>query len=96
MYPDAFTTRSFEIPAAGAMLLAERTVEHQELFDEDREAVFFGSSEELRDKLGYYLRNERARLAIATAGRARTLTEYHWRHVMRPAIERVEEVVRAS
>lgn len=96
MYPDAFTTRSFEIPAAGAMLLAERTVEHQELFDEDREAVFFGSSEEMRDKLGYYLRNERARLAIAAAGRARTLNEYHWRQVMKPAIKRVEEIVRAS
>lgn len=95
MCPDAFTTRSFEIPASGAMLLAERTTEHQALFKEDHEAVFFGSHEELRDKISFYLRNEGARRAIAAAGRARALGQYHWRHVSQPAIRRTEEIARA-
>ena len=93
-YPDAFTTRSFEIPASGAMLLAERTTEHQALFKEDHEAIFFGSHEELRDKISFYLRNEGARRAIAAAGRARALAQYHWRHVLQPAIRRTEEIAR--
>jgi spore maturation protein CgeB len=93
MYPDAFTTRTFEIPAAGAMLLGERTPEHQELFEEDREAVFFGSVEELTDKIRFYLKNESARRAIATAGRSRALAQYHWRHVMQLTLTRVRELV---
>lgn len=96
MCPDAFTTRSFEIPAAGAMLLAERTDEHRALFEEGREAEFFGDEEELRDKLRYYLGQEPARRRIAEAGRARALAQYHWRHVLEPAIARVEGIRRAG
>lgn len=95
MCPDVFTTRSFEIPASGAMLLAERTPGHQELFDEDFEAVFFGSDEELLDKCRFYLKNESARLRIARAGRSRTLSQYRWRQVLRPVIKQIEELVHA-
>lgn len=92
MCPDAFTTRSFEIPAAGAMLLAERTPEHEALYEEGREAAFFGSDEELRDKVEFYLRHEDLRQKVAQAGRTRTLAQYHWRHVLAPAIQRVERI----
>jgi glycosyltransferase involved in cell wall biosynthesis len=94
--PDAFTTRSFEVPAAGAMLLAERTADHLELFEEDREAVFFDSSEELSEKLRFYLQREGIRRRIAEAGRARVLANFHWRHVLAPAAARVEEMRRGS
>lgn len=96
LYPDAFTTRSFEVPAAGAMLLAERTADHLELFDEDREAVFFSSMDELCDKLRFYLGAEGSRRRIAEAGRARVLANYHWRQVLAPAVRRVEEIRRAG
>jgi len=69
--PERHTTRSVEIPASGSMLLAERTEEHQELFQEGREAEFFADLEELRDKISYYLRNESLRARIATQGRER-------------------------
>jgi spore maturation protein CgeB len=68
---DLHTSRSFEIPACGGFMLAERTAEHQEHFAEDREAVYFGSLDECCDKARYYLGHDAARAAIATAGHER-------------------------
>jgi hypothetical protein len=90
--PDQFTTRSFEIPAAGTMLLAERTDEHSELFQEGTEAEFFSSYEELVDKLHFYSKNESARALIAKHGRQRALSCYRWKQVLSPAIEEIEKL----
>jgi len=65
---DGHVMRSFEIAACGAFLLAERTRDHLELFEEDREAAFFSSLEEMVDKVEFYLKYETNRRAIAEAG----------------------------
>jgi spore maturation protein CgeB len=66
--PETVTTRSFEIPASGAMLLAERTRDHLDLYKEGEEAEYFGSLPELAEKVRYYLANEPIRARIALAG----------------------------
>jgi hypothetical protein len=70
---DPYSSKSFEIPASGAFMLAERTQDHLALFEEDKEAVFFSSTEELLDKAKFYLSNDQMREKIAAAGRQRCL-----------------------
>jgi spore maturation protein CgeB len=65
---DGHVMRTFEVPACGAFMLAERTEDHQEMFEEDRDAVFFDSPEELADKAAYYVRNTALRVKIAASG----------------------------
>ena len=87
---DQHTTRTFEIPACGSMLLADRTDEHRSFFDEGREAEFFSSSAELLDKLSFYSNNESARAQIAAAGLRRCVTgRYAYIYRMQDALQTV-------
>jgi hypothetical protein len=72
--PDQHTTRTFEIPAIGGFMLADRTDDHREFFEEGKEAEYFSSDEEYRDKVAFYLANESARARIADAGHRRCMT----------------------
>ena len=92
-WPDQHTTRTFEIPACGSMLLADRTDEHQEFFAESKEAEFFASGEELLDKVKFYCRNESARKLVADAGYKRCIAGgYAYVHRLRTVLEALEQI----
>ena len=88
--PDQHTTRTFEIPACGSMLLADRTDEHRAFFEEGQEADFFSSEEELLDKLAFYRANEDVRARVAAAGLERCRTSrYAYIHRLAEALGKV-------
>ena len=71
---DLQTDRSIEIPACGGFLLAERSTEHERLFIDGKEAVFFDNKTDLLKKIKYFLVNHEQRKKIAEAGRKRCET----------------------
>jgi spore maturation protein CgeB len=73
VWPDQHTTRTFEIPAIGGFMLADRSQEHMEFFEEGQEAEFFTSDDEYLDKLKFYLAHDDVRRRVARAGHERCM-----------------------
>jgi len=65
---DGHTMRTFEIAACRAFQCAPRTAEHQALFREGAEAVFFSDVDELKRQVTHYLNADDARATISAAG----------------------------
>ena len=74
---DDHVMRTFEIPACGAFMLAERSDSHSELFTEGLEAVFFATPGELAAQVRHYLPRAGERGRIAAAGRRKVITGSH-------------------
>jgi spore maturation protein CgeB len=88
---DLSTTRSVEIPACGAFMLAERTADHLHMYREGREAEFFDDPGQCIEKIRFYLANEGLRVEIAAAGRRRSVESgYDNLSRMRQLIEHVK------
>lgn len=64
---DTYTRRCFEIPACGRVMLAERTKELMEMFEENVEACYFSNEEELVEKALWLLKNNEIRLKMEKA-----------------------------
>jgi len=87
---DTFTTRTFEIPACGGFLLAERSAMHSKLFSEDKEAVFFSNKEELVEKVKYYLKNDEKRNQICVKGNNKiNSSNYSWPKLMKNLLDKI-------
>lgn len=74
---DVYTRRCFEIPACGSLMMAPRTKEMEGFFENEKEAIYWDSLNDLKDKVQYYLNNDLAREKIAHAGRDRLLKDGH-------------------
>ncbi len=74
---DDHVMRTFEIPACGAFMLAERTLVHEELFEKNREAVFFSSPAELTERVREWLARDAERVQIAAAGHRKIVCGAH-------------------
>src|ERR1019366_10514668 len=74
---DLTAMRTYEIPAVGTFMLHERNSEVAEMLREDVDCGMFGSTDELVDKVQYYLAHETERRRIAESGRARIRRDGH-------------------
>ena len=61
---DLHTSRSLEIPACGGFMVAERTREHEDLFNEKIESAYFSNNNELLSIVKHYLTNEKERCVM--------------------------------
>lgn len=88
---DLQDSRTFEIPACGTFMLAERTSDHERLFIEDREVVFFDSIETCLEKCKIFLKNDEDRLKIAKAGYNKVInSNYDYKSRSKEMIEAIE------
>jgi spore maturation protein CgeB len=76
---DDYTQRTFEIPACGGVLLAERTPMHKTIYKEGKEAEFFDptSPNELTQKVSRLLDDKQHQEALRRKGRAALLQQRH-------------------
>jgi spore maturation protein CgeB len=74
---DGHVMRSFELPACGGCMLAERTADHERFFVDGREAMFFSSADELVGQVRALKADRGLRDAVAAAGRARVTRDGH-------------------
>lgn len=65
---DDSTSRNFEIPAIGTFMLSEYSDTLADIYKEGEEAEFFRNSDELLDKVKFYLKNKEIREKIALNG----------------------------
>jgi len=72
--------RHFEIPQIGGFQLCTPADDLESYFEEDKEIVIARNTDELIEKLHYYLEHDEEREAIAAAGRTRMLKEHQWSH----------------
>jgi hypothetical protein len=87
---DEYSMRTFEVPACRGFFLAERTASHQELYEEGKEAEFFGSTEECADKIRFYLKNDAERERIAEGGYRRCMdSDYSLRKRLANAVDQI-------
>lgn len=74
---DMHTTRSMEISALGALLCAERTAEHQALYCEGIEAIFWENAQECAAICIELLKQEAKLMSLAQGGHQRYLASAH-------------------
>ena len=70
---DVYTRRCFEIPATETFMLAPRTQEMMDYFEDGYEAVYYDSKDDLIDKIKTYLADNKALKTIADNGYLRAV-----------------------
>jgi len=74
---DVYTRKCFEIPATETLMLAKRSEEMLELFNENEECIFFDDTKELIEKIHFYLKENKLRQEIAFNGYNRVINSGH-------------------
>lgn len=81
--------RNFEVPGTGGFLLTENAAHLEDYYKLGEEVVNFYSTEEMIEKVRYYLSHEDERTAIAEAGYRRTLKDHTYRQRFQEIFEQI-------
>ncbi|MGJ9383955.1 CgeB family protein [Salipaludibacillus sp. CF4.18] len=81
--------RDFEVPLSGTFYITNYTKELNNLFEEDKEIVFYNNKEELIRKLRYYLQNDMIREEIAAKGYDKAVKEHRYKIRLRKTFEQI-------
>jgi len=74
---DTYTRRCFEIPAMGVFMLCQYSDDLSKLFEDGVDAVFFHNTQDMMQKIEYYLGHEAERETIARSGLNRVNRDRH-------------------
>lgn len=83
--------RTFEIPASNSFQICEKLRDIDDYFEPDKEIVFYKNVKDLRDKISYYLENEKERLKITKTGHKRVKKEHTYVHRMHTLINTIDD-----
>jgi|WetSurMetagenome_2_1015567.scaffolds.fasta_scaffold00427_17 spore maturation protein CgeB len=83
--------RIFEIPRCGGFLLTDYIEELGEFYDVGKEIETYRDIEELRDKIGFYLKNDPARRDIAAKGYEKAMKLPGWEERIREMMDIVPD-----
>jgi hypothetical protein len=90
--PYANNSRLFEATGCGACLVTDWKENLHVLFEPDRDVLAYRSHDEAIGMIHQQLQNDSTRLAIATSGQARTLTEHTMLERQRHFLEQMERL----
>ncbi len=84
---DRITSRTFQIPACGGLMLHERTDDLLDIFTEDENCVCFADADELAAKVDELLADEQHRQSVAQRGLQLVQSAHSWDHRARAILD---------
>jgi len=84
--------RTFEIPGAGSFQLTDYKKSLENLFEADREIVYYKNENDLLEKISYYLENEDERKRIAKRGNEIAGKKHTFRHRAETILTDIERI----
>jgi spore maturation protein CgeB len=78
--PSQIKGRTFEVPGSGGFLLTDRVPHLEDYFELERELAVFDSSDDLPERIGWWLAHPDERQTVAEAGYRRVLAEHTYDH----------------
>ena len=85
--------RIFQAPMCGTPVITRRRPDVQELFTEDKEALYYGDDDELVSKVRWYLKRPGLLQKIGVRARARGLAEHDVDHRLEKLMKHVRPLV---
>lgn len=85
-----FSARNYRIMGSGGFLMANHSLNIEEVFEPDKEIVLYENENDCLEKIKFYLRNDSLRDEISQRGKIKVLNE----HTFSNRIKEMEDIIR--